>query len=82
MPGFGSFRADAVAKHRPATQGPGDQPARYRPASPSQTVPTSASGSPLCQDTASARLLEWLLAGPGCGFFEEPMSGVRSVALE
>ena len=29
-----------------------------------------------------ARVLGSWLAGPGCGFSEEPMSGVRSVALE
>jgi hypothetical protein len=41
-----------------------------------------AHGTPLCQDRAAASVLGWWLAGPGCGFSEEPISGVRSVALE
>ena len=37
--------------------------------------------TPLCQDAAGTRVLDWV-AGPGCGLSEEPMSGVRSVTLE
>jgi hypothetical protein len=39
-------------------------------------------GSPLCQDTLGSGVLGWLVAGPGRGFSEEPMSGVRSVTLD
>ena len=34
------------------------------------------------QGAVGSSVLEFVVAGPGCGFSEEPMSGVRSVALE
>ena len=41
----------------------------------------SSSGTPLCQGTAWRIVLDWVV-GPGRGFSEEPMSGVRSVTLD
>ncbi len=40
-----------------------------------------SSGTPLCQGAVGSSVLD-LVAGPGRGFYEEPMSGVRSVTLE
>jgi hypothetical protein len=38
--------------------------------------------APLYVKTALGRRVGWLVAGPGSGLSEEPMSGVRSVTLD
>jgi hypothetical protein len=43
---------------------------------------TTAHGTPLCQGAVEISVLGCVEVGPGSGLSEEPMSGVRSAALD
>lgn len=49
---------------------------------PERVRQTSAHGSPLCQGVAAGAGLALLVAGPGSGFSEGSVCGVRPVALD